>query len=181
MISLNSKLITGLNFTRIKMQSHDKILIAFYSWSGNTQDMAEQIQTYTNADIIEIVPIDSYPRDYKACVDQARQEINSKFKPTSKVIQTKIESYDIIIIGSPNWWSTIAPPVSTFLSSYDFTGKKILPFITHEGSRMGKSVEDIKLLCPGATVLNGLPVRGRSVSSSGIEIQKWLRDNGIIN
>lgn len=163
------------------MQSHDKILIAFYSWSGNTQDMAEQIQTYTNADIIEIVPIDSYPRDYKACVDQARQEINSKFKPTSKVIQTKIESYDIIIIGSPNWWSTIAPPVSTFLSSYDFTGKKILPFITHEGSRMGKSVEDIKLLCPGATVLNGLPVRGRSVSSSGIEIQKWLRDNGIIN
>lgn len=163
------------------MQSHDKILIAFYSWSGNTQDMAEQIQTYTNADIIEIVPIDSYPRDYKACVDQARQEINSKFKPPLKVIQTKIESYDIIIIGSPNWWSTIAPPVSTFLSSYDFTGKKILPFITHEGSRMGKSVEDIKLLCPGATVLNGLPVRGRSVSSSGIEIQKWLRDNGIIN
>lgn len=172
-------ILSGLIFMSITMQAQNKILIAYYSWSGNTRNMAEQIKSYTNADILEIEPVVAYPANYNACVDQAKKEINSGFKPALKVIQTKVESYDIIIIGSPNWWSTIAPPVATFLSKYNFSGKKILPFITHGGSRMGRSIDDIKLLCPTATVLNGLPVKGISVSSAGNEIQKWLKDNGI--
>lgn len=172
-------ILSGLIFMSITMQAQNKILIAYYSWSGNTRNMAEQIKSYTNADILEIEPVVAYPANYNACVDQAKKEINSGFKPALKVIQTKVESYDIIIIGSPNWWSTIAPPVATFLSKYNFSGKKILPFITHGGSRMGRSIDDIKLLCPTATVLNGLPVKGSSVSSAGNEIQKWLKDNGV--
>lgn len=172
-------ILSGLIFMSITMQAQNKILIAYYSWSGNTRNMAEQIKSYTNADILEIEPVVAYPANYNACVDQAKKEINSGFKPALKVIQTKVESYDIIIIGSPNWWSTIAPPVATFLSKYNFSGKKILPFITHGGSRMGRSIDDIKLLCPTATVLNGLPVKGISVSSAGNEIQKWLKDNGV--
>lgn len=172
-------ILSGLIFMSITMQAQNKILIAYYSWSGNTRNMAEQIKSYTNADILEIEPVVAYPANYNACVDQAKKEINSGFKPALKVIQTKVESYDIIIIGSPNWWSTIAPPVATFLSKYNFSGKKILPFITHGGYRMGRSIDDIKLLCPTATVLNGLPVKGISVSSAGNEIQKWLKDNGI--
>lgn len=174
-----STILLVLIFMSIAMQAQSKILIVYYSWSGNTRNMAEQIKRYTNADILEIVPTVAYPTDYNACVDQAKKEINSKFMPPLKVIQTKVESYDTIIIGSPNWWGTIAPPVATFLSSCNFSGKKILPFITHGGSRMGRSVEDIKRLCPTATILNGLPVRGSSVSSAGSEILKWLRDNGI--
>lgn len=169
----------GLIFMSMTMHAQNKILIAYYSWGGNTRNMAEQIKKYTNADILEIVPTAAYPRDYNACVDQAKKEINSNFKPSLKAIQINVETYDTIIIGSPNWWSTIAPPVASFLSSYNFSGKKILPFITHGGSRMGKSVEDIKRLCPTATILNGLPIMGRSVNSAGTEIQKWLRDNGI--
>ena len=162
--------------------SDKKNLIVYYSWSnsGNTRNMAEKIKTETGADIFEIVPVKAYPRDYQACVDQAKTEINNKFKPEIKGEVTDFDSYDIIFVGSPNWWSTIAPPVATFLTSYNFSGKTIIPFMTHEGTRMGHSEKDIKDLCPEATVLKGLPVRGGSVNNATPDIQKWLKDLGII-
>lgn len=157
-----------------------KVLIVYFSWGGNTRNMAEQVKAATGADIFEIIPASAYPTDYNACVDQAKKEINSNYKPVLKTKLENIHSYDIIIVGSPNWWSTIAPPVATFLTSYDFAGKTILPFITHEGSRMGRSVTDIKALCPNSTILNGLPVRGSNVRNAGNDIRKWLQDSGII-
>lgn len=160
--------------------TNKKILVAYFSWGGNTRYMAEQIQKATKADIFEIVPVAAYPSGYNDVVEQAKKEINANHKPALKSKVANFVAYDIIIVGSPNWWSTIAPPVATFLSSYDFSGKTILPFITHEGSRMGRSVDDIKKLCPKATILNGLPVRGGSVKSAGGDIQKWLKDNNII-
>jgi len=166
--------------TFAQSRTEKKVLIAYYSWGGNTRNMAEQIKAFTNADIFEIVPTTAYPKDYTACTKQAKQEINDNFKPTLKTKLDNLDSYDIIIIGSPNWWSTIAPPVATFLSSYNLKGKTILPFITHEGSRMGRSVEDIKKLCPTATILEGLPIRGSSVKNSGNDIQKWLRESKVI-
>lgn len=142
--------------------------------------MAEQIKAATGADIFEIVPVKAYPEDYHACVDQAKTEVNSKFKPEIKGTAENFASYDIIFVGSPNWWSTIAPPVATFLSNNNFSGKTIVPFITHEGSRFGRSVDDMKALCPNATFLTGLPIRGGSVSSANNEILKWLKDIDII-
>lgn len=164
--------------------SDKKILVVYFSWSssGNTRSMAEQIKEATDADIFEIVPINAYPRDYQACVDQAKEEINRKHKPEIKGKVESFDAYDIIIVGSPNWWSTIAPPVATFLSSYNFSGKTILPFMTHEGTRLGRTVNDIKELCPDATVLPGLAIRGGSVrdTSTANDIQKWLKDSGVI-
>jgi len=178
-------MISGINF-QSKAQtakSDKKILVVYFSWSssGNTRNMANQIKAATGADIFEIVPVNAYPKDYNACVDQAKAEINRNFKPEIKGKVENFDSYDIIFVGSPNWWSTIAPPVATFLSGYNFSGKTILPFITHEGSRLGRSADDIKKLCPDATVLPGLPIRGGSVNGAGNDIQKWLRDNKIIN
>lgn len=173
-----------LSFMSIGMYAQStsgkKILVAFYSWGGNTRNMAEQIKAFTNGDIFEIVPVNAYPKDYNACVDQAKKEINSNFKPPLKSKLPNLDSYDIIIVGSPNWWSTIAPPVATFLSSYNFKGKTILPFITHEGSRMGRSEDDIKKLCPSANLINGLPIRGSSVKNAGSDIKKWLQNNKVI-
>lgn len=79
-----SFILLGLIFMNIPMQAQNKILIAYYSWSGNTRYMAEQIKKNTNADIFEIVPANAYPEDYNACVDQAKKEINSNFKPALK-------------------------------------------------------------------------------------------------
>lgn len=173
-------IVLGLQLMSTTMQAQHKILVAYFSWSGNTRNMAEQIKKITNADIFEIIPTAAYPTDYSACVEQAKKEVNANFKPALKTKLESIQSYDIIIVGSPNWWGTIAPPVATFLSSYNFSGKTILPFITHEGSRMGNSVEDIKKLCPKSTILKGLPVRGSSVKNAGGDILDWLKDNGII-
>ena len=75
----------------------------------------------------------------------------------------------------------MAPPVATFLSSYDFTGKTIVPFMTHEGSRMGRYASDIKKLCPKAKILEGLPVRGSNVKEAKGDVNKWLREIKVIN
>jgi len=94
------------------------------------------------------------------------------------VLKTKvqnIESYDVIFIGYPNWWGTFPAPVKTFLSSYDFSGKIIVPFCTHEGSGRGNSVSDIVKLCPKSTLLEGIAIRGGSVKTAQNEVSEWLR------
>lgn len=174
---LTMSFITNTEMQAQTMPLKKKILVAYFSWSGNTRNVAEQIETETGADIFEIIPATAYPEDYNQCVEQAKKEINTNYKPVLKTKLVNIDSYDIIIIGSPNWWGTIAPPVATFLSGYNFSGKIILPYITHEGSRMGKSESDIKNICPNATLLKGLPLRGTSIKNAKDELQKWLKDN----
>lgn len=153
-----------------------KILVAYYSYSGNTKVIAEQIKNATGGDIFEIQTVREYPKAYNAVVDQAKREINTNFKPELKSKVKDLDAYDVIFIGSPNWWNTFAPPVTTFLTSYDFAGKTIVPFITHEGSRMGSSASDVRKLCPKSTVLDGLPIRGSVVKNAQPEVNKWLRE-----
>lgn len=107
--------------------------------------------------------VDPYPSDYNKVVKQAKQEQESGYKPMLKTKVEKIESYDVVLIGYPNWCGTIPRLVATFLSEYLFSGKTIVPFCTHEGSRLGRSVTDINKLCPQSTMLDGLAVRGRNV------------------
>ena len=166
--------------THAQTQGNKKILIVYFSQSGNTEVIARQIKEAAGGDIFRLETVTPYPKAYQALVDQAKKEIEAGYKPTLKGEVVNPESYDIIFIGSPSWWSTIAPAVSTFLSEHDLSGKTIAPFITHEGSRMGRAVADIKKLAPGATVLEGLPVRGSSVRSAGPEVNKWLKETGII-
>ncbi len=84
--------------------------------------------------------------------------------------------YDIVYLGYPNWWGTMPMAVWTFLEAYDFSGKTIVPFCTHEGSRMGNSEQDIKKLCPEATVLKGLPIKGSDVEKADKNIEAWIRN-----
>lgn len=158
-----------------------KILIVYFSQSGNTETIAHQIKNATGGDIFRLETATPYPGEYRALIDQAKKEIEAGYKPALKEKAVNPEPYDIIFIGSPSWWSTIAPAISTFLSEYDFAGKTIIPFITHEGSRMGRAVSDIKKLVPGATVQEGLPIRGSSVRTAAPEVNKWLKEIGVFN
>lgn len=167
-------LLSGSKLLAQSTSSKKKILIVYYSWSGNTRYIATQIKDMTGIDIFEIEPETAYPSVYKTVVDQAKKEINEGYKPPLKSKIDNIQQYDMILVGSPNWWSTVAPPVATFLSSHDFSGKTIAPFITHEGSRMGRSVSDIKKFCPKSNILEGLAIRGGSVKKAKEEIDKWL-------
>lgn len=168
-------LIPNIN-TQAQTASGKKVLVAYFSHSGNTREMAQQVAQATGGDLFEIVPAKAYPTEYKAVVDQAKKEINDGFRPALKGDLPDLGAYDVIFVGSPCWWYTIAPPVATFLAGGDWAGKTVVPFMTHEGSRMGHSEEDIRKLCTGATLLGGLPVRGGAVKSSQEAVRKWVQD-----
>ena len=85
-----------------------------------------------------------------------------------------MKTYDVIFLGYPNWWGTMPMPVYTFLESYDFSGKKIVPFCTHEGSSMGHSEKDIAKACPKSTILEGLAIHGTSASSAESKVSSWI-------
>ena len=153
-----------------------KALVVYFSHSGNTRELANQIQKSVGGDIVEIQAVTPYPGDYDTVVKQAKLEVDSGFKPAIKTKIDNIKSYDVIFVGSPNWWSTIAPPVATFLTENDLSGKTIVPFITHAGSGLGRSVADIKKLCPQSTILEGLAVWGRDVGSSQDKVSDWIKD-----
>jgi flavodoxin len=154
-------------------------LCAYFSHSGNTREIAHLIHEYVGGDVFEIVSADPYPGDYNEVVEQAQKELKQDYRP---VLKTKVENmdlYDVIFVGYPNWWGTIPMPVTTFLSEYDFSGKTIVPFCTHEGSALGRSVADIKGLCPQSTILEGLPVRGSDVKNARNKVSGWLRELGM--
>ena len=113
-----------------------KVLVAYYSWGGNTKYAAAQIQKATGGTLFEIKPARPYPAEYRECTVQAKKEIQEGFRPELASRVEDIGKYDVIFIGSPNWWSTIAPPVAAFLASYDLSGKTVIPFVTHGGGGM---------------------------------------------
>lgn len=166
-----------------KVTDGKKVLVVYYSWSEgkNTEAVAKQIQKTTGGDIFEITLVNDYPSDYQACVDQAKKEINEGFKPGLKSKIDNIGSYDIIFVGTPNWWSTMAPPVATFLSEYNLEGKTVIPFCTHGGGREARCFTDMAKLCPKSTfVETGLVISGNSANSSQNEVDKWLKEIKII-
>ena len=151
-----------------------KILVAYFSHSGNTREIANQIHKSVGGDIFEIRAAKPYPHDYDAAVELARQELDSGHKPALKARVENIKSYDLVFIGYPVWWSTVPAPIRTFLSEYDFSGKTIAPFCTHEGSGLGRSASDISKLCPKSTLLDGVAIRGGDVKTAQNKLSEWL-------
>ncbi len=153
-----------------------KALVAYFSKTGNTRTVALVIKENTNADIFEIEPVVAYPADYNETVNIARKERDSNARPAVKNKVENMDAYDVIFVGYPNWWGTFPMAVFTFLESYDFSGKTIIPFVTHEGSGLGSSVSDIEELCPNAKLLQGLAIRGRDAASAETRVPAWLKE-----
>lgn len=165
-----------------------KKLIAFYSRAdenyvngqlkqleiGNTEVAAGMIKELTDADMFKMEQVQAYSKDYNECIAQAQADQKRDARPELKNYPESMEEYDEIYLGFPNYWSTMPMAVFTFLEHFDFTGKTIHPFCTHEGSGMGSSERDIKRLCPGAKVEKGLAIHGGSVERSRNEIEKWI-------
>ena len=147
---------------------------------GNTEVVAEMIKGITKGKIFPIQTIYSYPDDYSKATEVAQQELRANARPKLTGHVEDIDSYKVIFLGYPNWWGTMPMPIFTFLEEYDFTGKTLAPFCTHEGSGLGRSVKDITRLCPKATILPGLAIRGGNVKIAQNEISKWLREIGMI-
>lgn len=147
---------------------------------GNTEVIAKKIQELTGSDMFQIKTVKSYPEDYTETTYVAQEEKRKNSRPELTEIVDDMDSYDVIYIGYPNWWGTMPMAVFTFLESYDFSGKTIIPFCTHEGSGMGSSERDIKKLCPNAKVLSGLAIRGGSVDRADKDVANWLKKLDLI-
>lgn len=156
-----------------------KMLVAYFSHTGNTRAVAQYIKDATGADVFEIVPSNPYPASYGDVLARGRQELKDNVMPELKTAVPDLAPYGVIFVGSPNWFNTVVPPVMTFLSGRDFTGKTIVPFMTHGGGGQGKSVEDVKSLAPGATLLEGRAFRADAVAAAGDDVRTWLRGLGL--
>lgn len=141
---------------------------------GNTQVVAERLQELTDGDLFEIDTIKKYPLEYQAATQVAQDELYTGARPELTEKLANIGQYEVVFLGYPNWWGTMPMAVWTFLESYDFSGKTILPFCTHEGSGLGRSESDVKKLCPAAIVKRGLAIRGSQVRSAEKSVVDWL-------
>ena len=163
-------------------------LIAFYSRAdenyvngqirtletGNTEIAAGMIADMTGADLFKIEQKEPYAKDYNECIAQAQEDQRSDARPELTSYPDSIDEYDVIYLGYPDYWSTMPMAVFTFLEHFDFSGKVIKPFCTHEGSGLGHSMDDIRKLCPDADVREGLAIQGASVGRAKNDIENWL-------
>ena len=127
-----------------------KPLIVYYFWScGNTERIAKSLQSVTGGDLVRLDTAVPYTGSYNDVVDQGQHEVNAGFEPELKPLSVSVADYDVIAVGTPTWWYTMAPAVKTFLRGQNFTGKTVVPFMTN-GGWPGRVIKDMKAACPGA-------------------------------
>ena len=144
------------------------ILVAYFSWSGNTEETATYIQEQTGGDLYEIQPVTPYPEDYNECGDVAQD------------LPADLFGYDTLFIGYPNWNADLPMPLYTFLEEYDLSGKTIIPFTTHGGSGFSRTIDTIAELEPDAQVEeDGLAISRNAVPDAEGEVTDWVSGLGI--
>ncbi len=141
---------------------------------GNTETAARILGQLTGADLFKMEPLVPYSSNYSECIEEAKQDQRRGARPELKGYPESLEAYDTIYLGYPNYWGTMPMAVFTFLEKFDFSGKTIRPFCTHEGSGMGRSEQDIRRLCPGATVGKGLAIHGAKAGDSRVALEQWI-------
>ena len=149
-------------------------LIACFSWSGNTEQMAQAIRTETGGDLYQIEPAVPYTDDYDALLDIAQQEQAENARPELASPVENWDSYDVIFVGYPNWWSDAPMAVYTFLEAYDFTGKTLIPFNTSASGGFGRSLSGIEESAAGANILDGLALTEGELGDVQGEVSSWL-------
>ena len=165
-------------------------LIAFYSRAGenyfggayrriavgNTEKAAELLADITGGELFHIRQAEPYSDVYQTCIAEAQQDLRSHARPEVLDLPEALDAYDEIYLGYPNYWGTMPMAVYTFLEHYDFTGKVIHPFCTHEGSGLSGTVRDIADAAPGAVVTKGVAIHGSAVDSAGPALERWVRE-----
>lgn len=155
-------------------------LIAYFSWSGNTEKLAQMIQQETGAELYSITPETAYTDDYDALLDQARQEQQDEARPALADTIENWSDYDTIFVGYPDWWSDAPMLIYSFLEAYDWEGKNLVPFCTSGGSGFGQSLDHLPGSAPGANILDGLHVLGDDVDDAADDVHTWLVDNELV-
>ena len=154
-------------------ESGSKTLIVYFSHTGTTKGVSEYLHNLVGGDIFEIEPVTPYPEGYSDALEPAKEEQRKDARPEVKGTVEDFDSYEMIYLGYPIWWGTTPMIIKTFLESYDFSGKTVVPYATSGGTGIEMSIEDIRSEIPDADVKEGLLVK------SNDDIIPWLREFGL--
>ena len=158
-----------------------RALTVYYSWSnGNTERIAKMLQKEIGGDIVRIDTITPYEGSYDDVVNQGQEEVQRGYEPEIKPLGVNISDYDVIAVGTPTWWYTMAPAVLTFLHTENFADKTVIPFMTNAGWP-GNVIKDMKTVCKGADIKYEMEVQFDSTGGSRLEtpmedITKWIQN-----
>lgn len=155
-----------------------KILVAYFSWGGTTQRMAQEIVRQTGADLFRIEPEVPYPTNYTECTEVALEEKNSDARPAIAQEVENWDNYDTVFIGCPVWWWTTPMIICTFTESYDFNGKTVVPFCTYASTYRDETLARIVELTPDAGHLAGEGLTSGRINEQNIS--SWLKEIGLI-
>lgn len=193
-------LLNSLQIQAQSLKSDKKILITYFSMpetdgvdassgasrfvadgklQGNTEFIASIIQKESKGELFAIRTVQQYPGTHKELVEYAKKENESKVCPKLATKIDNLDKYDVIFIGFPNWWYDLPMPLYTFFEEYDFSGKTIVPFCTHGGSRFSQTIKTITELEKGAKILNGYSISRDNLAAANDEVVKWLQKIGI--
>ena len=158
-----------------------RVLTVYYSWSnGNTERIAKMLQKEIGGDIVRIDTITPYEGSYEDVVNQGQEEVQRGYEPEIKPLGVNISDYDVITVGTPTWWYTMAPAVLTFLHTESFADKTVIPFMTNAGWP-GNVIKDMKTACKGADIKYEMQIQFDSTGGSRLEtpmedITKWIQN-----
>nr|WP_296094474.1 flavodoxin [uncultured Dorea sp.] len=158
-----------------------RVLTVYYSWSnGNTERIAKMLQKEIGGDIVRIDTITPYEGSYDDVVNQGQEEVQRGYEPEIKPLGVNISDYDVIAVGTPTWWYTMAPAVLTFLHTESFADKTVIPFMTNAGWP-GNVIKDMKTACKGADIKYEMEIQFDSTGGSRLEtpmedITKWIQN-----
>lgn len=156
------------------MQSDAKVLVAFFSRSGNTRVIAGQLARAQRADLFEIVPAEAYPEDYRQTVDLAKRQTDAGEEPALRTLVTAIARYPTVFLGFPIWGMTAPPPIRSFLAQHVLTGKMVVPFITHGGYGTGQSLQVLKRMAPDAKIAEAFVMQSDQERDTFERVTRWL-------
>lgn len=165
--------------TSTDTQTTGKSLVVYFSWSGNTRTVAENIQKQTGADIFEIIPEEPYTDDYDELLDIAQAEQREAARPAISGTIENFDSYDVIYLGFPNWWGDMPMILYSFLDNYDLSGKTLAPFVTSGGSGFSNSINTMEEMEPEANIVDGLSISDSGSDSSEADVSEWLTNIGM--
>lgn len=154
----------------MRAENPNKILIAYFSWGGNTQTVAEYIAEQTQGELFRIEPVVPYPSQYTPCTEVALEERDSNARPAIKEQVANWNDYDVVFIGCPVWWHEAPMIIHTFAESYNFEGKTVVPFCTYAATYRDETLAKIVEITPAANHLEGYGVSGRSTRG----VAEWL-------
>ncbi len=163
----------------VKVEKGKKVLVAYYSWGGNTKALAEEIHRQVGGDLLPILPEEAYPSSYNATVDRAKAEQTNNARPAVKTKIANFDQYDVVLLGYPNWWGSAPMFMATFAESYKWDGKVIAPFFTHGGGGVQRCYSDMQKYAKGAQFADYLCISGSSARNAQGDVTAWLQKIGL--